>query len=80
MLRTPYHALLSRADYDELRRHDADLLDRCYWLEERADALGTEAPVRLFYRSAQDKQDHQLAILRSLARRRTLTHPDTDTD
>lgn len=79
MLRTPYHALLSRADFDHLRRYDPDLLDRAHWIEERTEALGNEAPVRVFYRSAQDKTDHQLQILRSLARHR-LTPTDTDHD
>lgn len=79
MLRTPYHALLSRPDFDVLRRHDPDLLDRAHWIEERPEALGTDAPVRVFYRSAQDKSDHQLAILRSLARHRTtVSDPDHD--
>lgn len=79
MLRTPYHALLSRHDFDLLRRHQPALLDEPHWIEERVEALGPDSPVRLFYSSPEHKSDHQLAILRGLAKlRRVTTDHDTD--
>lgn len=79
MIRTPYHLLLSRHDYDLLRHHPGQLLDRVHWVEERPEALGPDAPVRLFYRDAEQKQDHQREILRALAScRSSFTDHDTD--
>jgi len=79
MLRTPYHALLSRHDYDLLRHREPALLDQVHWIEERIEALGHDAPVRLFYPSPAEKTAHQIELLRGLARWRTAT-ADHDQD
>ena len=45
MIRTPYHALLSRHDYDLLRRFNPDALWKVHWIEERPEALADDRVV-----------------------------------
>ena len=80
MIRTPYHALLSRHDYDLLRRFNPDALWKVHWIEERPEALGPTAPVRLFYRTPELKTENQLEILRALSLHRQKFTATDDTD
>ena len=80
MLRTPYHALLSRHDYDVLRRFNPDALWKAHWIEERPEALGNDAPVRLFYRTPELKSENQLEILRALSLHRQRFTDNNDND
>ena len=72
---SPYHYLLPRHDYDQLARvypdhlADVDVLA----LQDHAERLGSDSPVRLFFRSAHDYERHQRDTLRLLASLRTET-------
>lgn len=73
MHNTAHHYLLTRGDYHELLNNHPDHLETIdnggsvYWIEERMHKLGPDSPVRLFFKSATIKKQHQLETIDLLA-------------
>lgn len=72
MRQTPYHYLLPRLDYYELRdKHPDHLHDpRVVQFEDTPLHLEPNGPVRLFFANAIDYRDHQLETIKLLAEHR----------
>lgn len=72
---TPFHYLLTRADFELITAHEPERLQPSSqagdglptWVEQRLHTLGPDGPVRLYFRNVADKDHHHRATIDRLA-------------